>query len=541
MTFKERFDSFLYRYEWARELAADLLREWGQSSTDCVIREVLEVTWRSRSEASKALLQSWYIFRASQRGDHWQELRREVGLATDDDVVSVFDLFDSARLGAFRIRKSKSGWKAAPLDGDEAADSLQLRAVTDFEFTDLATTPRIIAGWLIDLNAATEEGQPQWVIIEAVKLPEKTSSMLKDAAGRSAWGTAETFRRDHYEEDILSLLLHPDVMDTGLNWGRIFLEARFYYHFDYYRRIIVGKLSREIRWNGFSSLRGNENRLFDEGPKSPRSDLANSSAENFDALRQDLDFLRVNTFHKYSFYGDLIGPQSAQFLLPDDEFLRGLGLHPDGTVQLSDDVDEDLWQSYRLYVLDLDTSWLRSNGLAMDWTIAQALAWGRSNLSAHNLEVLTLAVEKHHRAIGWAHLLRRPNNTESADSLLPHITYDELILGLDRHLPKSVGDQPIDALPHPTQKPWTSISGRLRRGGVGTDGEPICIKDLPRSSRSMVVMQGFGPKSWYILTEGLKAFCSNWPESAGHRPVAFGDSTARDGLSQGLDELSNLF
>lgn len=532
--FETRFDDFLYRYEWAREFGIDGLNTALTGDLTHWLESVLEIDAHRKSAETQALMRSWMVFRMARILGKEAFLQKMVRQTTDDDVAAIYDVFRAGRLGAFRLRRVESNWEVTMLTGSPDEKSLPVAVVTDENFDDFNPTDRVVVGWLLDLDAHpvySPEAQNR-VIIEGTRLAKSSASKLNAVLERQPWGPKNSFRHDDYESDILSLLLDSHVEDTNRCNRRIFLPDIGYWRSGELRMLMLQELPYQIIKIGFPALRDDH---ISNIATAPRADLCKLTPQRMVALRQDLDTLR-NASITYFYEHIDMGPHTLELSLPDRDILRRLGLQPDGTLPVADKL-RAIWLDYRLTLLPLGSEWIRCRGLDTTWSIDQGLRWAKNNLDDDDTARLLKAVDHHWSVLRWRTLVGAFSFENPFDIFLPPVSYNELIQGILRLLPIE-HSRPVAALPHPQGRSWTSL---LRRLNIGPHPEQIAIQDLPPTADEIAARKGFGARSLDILSTALLNFCSGWPESAGHTVATSADDTVTQSLSEGLDELDDLF
>lgn len=534
--FQSRFDDFIYRYEWAREFAIDGLDAAVRGELIDHLGLLLEIDINRRGAGAQALMRSWMVFRmARQLGKeaHLQALVRE---AASDEAAEIFDIFRAGRLGAFLIRRVKSEWELTMLTGAPGEQPQRVEVVTDESFEDFNRTSRVVIGWLLDLDGhpPTSPHAQNRVLIEGFRLADSSAIKLKSALPRAPWGRLDAFRVEDYEADIMALLLDTKAQDTHRSARRIFFRHKDEWWQRSCRTILRAQLPYHMMVVGFPTLRG-EAHSDAHGWCAPRADLSNLTPGRLTDLRRDLDVLRVGALTEY--YGvQVAGPLAAELCFPDTEFMASLGIQPDGQLILAKNALVG-WLDYRIAVLPLDPQWMRRVGIDAGWSIQQGIRWADQNLKVDDRARLQAGVDHHMRVRRWQTLLGAPNVDFDFRALLAPLTYDEIIQGLLRLLPGE-RTRPVAALAHPLGRTW---SGLLKRLKIGDNPTRITLEDLPRSTHALDSRPGFGRKSFEILTDALLEFCTSWPASAGHMAATRGDARVSQSISDGLNELDDLF
>lgn len=534
--FERHFDSFIHRLDWAVELGIDELNSMTDKSAMVLLKESLDIPFQNLDKAGRALLKTWAVVQTPLLGpgdeiDFYEALRGY----TDDGVIDAVDTVAEGQFGAWRIGSVKGQYRGILTDGQSVSRKASADVLTDWDWFDLPH-PETYAGWHVEFDFGS-------AFILATELTMVARDKIEDAAKRSAWGDGDDFRQQDYAEDVLALTLCPECFDTYRDEERIFLNPETLQWRDKLIDGIRQNLPDVLCENGFQSLLAAcvptewDIAYIDEYPWSIAA--AQALDDTVDELISDLASARTLAAYRSILSYRIAtppGPNSLQYLMPIEELLQELHLQPDGTI---DHRRTASWAEYPLAATDLDSSQINTHPLRPELSIHQVLAIGTDELDDAVVSQLRQAAQKFHVCWRWTTIVALD---EQSDSWLTEpIDIDALCRGLQWLFPGEVLQTPLRDFQEPARGFFSRIENALTQVGRVGDDQAVTLRDLPATGDNLRALPGIGDGSVRHLGNLLRDFISQWPESAGHRPVASPDRRSHESIDAGLNELDDLF
>lgn len=490
------------------------------------------------------LVQTWDLFRLyTMEADYdrtVEYVRHEAGHRT----AAVFDMMKDAELAAWQLETGDRKHRATAIDGREQPRTFSPTAITDTAWDDI-TGDCIVAAWSIELDAGP-------TLFFGVELSDQAVEKLEQLADRKAWGDGDDFRLHDYEEDVLALLVDPNSVLADENCGRLVLSRGFSIVEDALAQQLPLQLRDSLYLFGFDPNETPQrivdswktHRFYFSGSvEEPSNAWARDAARAGDLAPSETAricrYLREIAVQRCDIPLLAIGAKTALHIVDDDQLLAMLHLTPTAQV---DHPSAHRWAQYRLAVLDVEPSLLRSARLDPQWTIEQGLSWAERNVDQVSLRHLQEAAARHRLAMRFVGLVNL--NDEHPDPPLGDISYTDLMGGIEQFFPSWAAETPIGDLDDTGRGTWTRLTRSFRRMDELADHNPLRIQDLPEQLFAVAEYPGVGEATIIGLWEGVFRYVKNWPDVAGYRPVAADDSTRRQAsqtLTTGLDELDDLF
>ncbi|QDG51719.1 hypothetical protein FIV42_13470 [Persicimonas caeni] len=560
----EFVEGFSERFSHVFNTASAWQREAFGGYTTAQILDHLEISPDRRLTTERGvLLRSYGVFRARRPYGEGatDEIARRVGQKHGEASAELLEAMQHARLGAWQITEASDGFEATRIDGTDAPFRRELDVFTDYQWAAI-TAPGVYVGWLIEQDETC-------MLFFAAELDAAAVDFLNRVAQRAPWGWPDgdadnAFRRVHYEEDILSLLVRADCINTGRDDMRVILSREIRQVWYLRQANLFDDVEKTLHKYGLrSGVYVEDTGVFGEyGAVHPDHyqchicndfhrknahlapgwsvDVALLVEDHVEAIVSQLEAMRLYALPKSTtwHYSIPVGPHSLEYVFPIAEMLAMIALDPSGRIEHP---RLGHAEEYPLSSLDIDLDAFRNAGFDLNWSIGQAKSWAERHAAEELQGALEEAVERYHAAFRWACLVDRHRQMDPNQTI--GIGYEELFWGIRKLFPTAVLETPLAALRDRHNGTWRRIE-KATREDKAFDTPVLRLGHLPPCMHTLGSLSGIGSKTLMALVDGLVEYVANWPDSAGYASNATSpemQEAASAELSSGLDALDDLF
>lgn len=428
------------------------------------------------------------------------EFRERIKRGFERTLLEVYDLFASARFGAWRYTPGglEHAGQVEAVDGQSEALRIDVVHATCSDLT-LLRREADVAGWLVEVEGVH-------MLLLACEFEERARQKLAVAATRSAWDDGQYFRERDYEADVLALLLEPLCVDVGghgvcidptphrIQGGRIFLSP-----------VIKG-------WGwGLASMELPEaiqNLLCEEGLNHRGEALPwhlavarAETSQDLQDLTNQLTILRHNALTKRLEPRHPIGEHTLEALVSTAFLMETVGLTSDGVLD-----EHEAYLELSLRQVGFDCDELVQCGVDRDAPLDEALRQS-ALLSPQALDQLGDAIYLARVRVRWTTILRCWLASDSPWRRIP--TLLDLLSGIESLFRGELWNVPLRRLPDPGRGTWRRLEKAILE--LGFTGLKVRVGDLFEFADILPELDGVGPKTLEHAALALAQILIDWP------------------------------